>query len=259
MTFRADIGGRQWMSSWAAACPHPTLFPTLCLAPAAGNSWAASWAKLSGKPWHGQGVPWVKQAGVLPAVTISCELSLLQATGLLWGCHLHISPFPWREATSPLCGAVSSLGNICESWPQARSALSYFAVRSPTAQSRGFSEGLPTLPGQVEHNTSAGNSNQGEQGLPTPAAQTQSRKLRLGEWRRMGREWGGKWKLWLETPEFGLNANVIISLSAHERLGKVLCFRHSWICQFIFYIFEHSSGIICQLTYSRFSFFFFFC
>ena len=253
-----------------SGCPHGLLplpppptphFPTLCLAPTAGNSWAASRAKLSGKLWHGQGVPWVKQAGGLPAVMISCELSLLQATRLPWGCHLHIFPFPQREPTSPLVEHVVTIPpletNICESWPQARSALSYFAVSSPTAQSRGFSEHLSTLPGQVEHGMSAGNFNQGEQDLPilppNPVWETHVRKVKENGV-------GMGWKVETVTrnsPEFGLNANVIISLSTPECLGKVLCFRHSWICQFIFYIFEHSSGIICQLTYTRFSFFFF--
>lgn len=76
----------------------------------------------------------------------------------------------------------------------------------------------------------------------------------LGECMRMGWKWGGKSDsklsgVWLECKCHHFTQRTRTSQQSS-------CFRHSWICQFIFYIFEHSSGIICQLTYTRFPFFF---
>lgn len=221
MTFPADSGSRQLMSSWTSR-----IFPLFAWLPQLeqlGCILGQVVCKTMAWPRRALG----KQTGGPPAVMISCEPSALQAAGLLRGRRFHISP---SLKGKPLLPSAKHVGDHFRSWehlgilaPGLVSLSSFCREFSPSAQSRASRSFLGSLPGDMEKGTSAGKVNQCDQEHCSPAAQTQSRKPMLGESMRMGWEWGGNEveTLTRNSPEFGVNAHVIISLSAHGRLSKV--------------------------------------
>ena len=80
----------------------------------------------------------VGQAEFLPAALVSCRPSLTPSRSIPLSTSTHpLSIHTTGGHFAPVLSmlvTISSLGAICESWPQASSAFSYFALRSPTAQ-----------------------------------------------------------------------------------------------------------------------------
>lgn len=116
--------------------PH---FPTLCLAPTAGTAGlhpGPSCLQNHGMAkaclgWSRRGVLQLSWFHVNPPYFKQQDFS--EGVAFIFPLHSkgsHFSPVRSMWVT------ISSLGNIWESWLQARSAFPYFAVRSPSAQSR---------------------------------------------------------------------------------------------------------------------------